>query len=123
MVRDVFALGTVGLALAVAFVVTGCRDNEQLARDIGAEARTAAASRCAAGSADAGHEDDDAEREVCVDRACRAECATKPVAPGFDHACVESCRESGVCATDADCSAGKACVAVAPVVRRCAPKR
>jgi hypothetical protein len=97
-------------------LVSGCQDNEQRARAMGAEARSTVARRC---TADAGSPD---EEEACVSDGCRAECARGDVPRGFDGACRETCRQTGVCATSEDCGEGSECVAVAPVVRRCVKK-
>lgn len=61
--------------------------------------------------------------EKCVHQGCADACAKRTLPHGFEGACVETCRETGVCATSADCGLGHECVAVAPRVRRCESRR
>ena len=104
-------------ALVVAtLALASCRDNEQRARAVGADARSSAAASCAT---NAGGDDRALELDACIDGRCRTACAGHDVASGFASKCVESCRDSGTCNTSADCGAGKDCIAIAPVVRRC----
>lgn len=101
------------LAVLVGPLGMGCQDNEQRARALGSEARDAVSLRCAP---DAGGGDEEA---TCVSELCRAECAKRDVAPGFATVCLDTCRQTAICASSADCGVGKECVAIAPVVRRC----
>lgn len=104
------------LVLVFAALTASCQDNEQRARGMGAEARDAIARACVA---DAGDEDAEA---ACVDQRCRAACEESEVPTGFDVPCLDACRQTGVCATNADCDNGKECVAIAPVFRKCVTK-
>ncbi len=100
--------------LLAGLAAAGCKDNEQRAREIGTEARNAVALAC---DADAGDEDG-----ACTDERCRAECARAEVPTGFAPMCLDECRQTSTCTTTADCAAGRECVAIAPVVRRCVAK-
>ena len=102
------------ILLVLGLATTSCKDNEQRAREMGTEARDTVARAC---DADAG--DDDG---ACTDERCRGECARPDVPRGFGAACLDACRQTGACATSADCGAGRECVAIAPVVRRCVAK-
>jgi hypothetical protein len=105
--------------IALATMLPACRDYEQRARATGARVRDEIATRCAAETAksDAGFEHE--HEETCIDQRCREACAGGDVAKGFAATCVLECRAQATCATDADCTAGLRCIAVAPRVRRC----
>jgi hypothetical protein len=114
-----------------------CKDHDQQAREVGEAARAEVARRC---GADAGPDGGVAESpgaptlapdipgldssfgaEACAHQACSSACAAYAETVTFHRACIAACVANTECATDADCSTGLRCVAIAPRVRRCSP--
>lgn len=109
------------LAIALAALgpvvgLVGCRDYEQRARASGESLRAQVARACE--KLDGGVE----LVEACVAEGCRASCGEAGVAKGFFGTCVAACEANAECTTDRDCAEGLRCNAIAPRVRRCAPR-
>ena len=107
------------LLLLVA-AAAGCQDAEQRARNLGREARREAGRACPQ-DADAGDELPATTfgRDACLVQACEAPCVAAG-APSFQRVCLDVCAARGGCDRDEDCAVGHRCVAIAPVLRRCA---
>jgi hypothetical protein len=108
------------LLLLAAAVTAGCQDYEQRARALGREARREAGRACPE-DADAGAEAPATAfgLDACRVQACEAPCAAAG-APSFQRVCLDVCAARGGCDRDEDCAPGLRCVAIAPVLRRCA---
>ncbi len=98
--------------------VTGCQDFNQRAQGLGREARREAQAACP-------HDDGNAPPatafaiDACLVHACEAPCVNAG-APSFQRVCSDVCAARVGCDRDEDCAAGLRCVAIAPVLRRCA---
>ena len=95
----------------------GCQDFDQRAHALGREARPAAQSACPRD--DGGTSEEALGADACLARACEAPC-TKAGALAFQRVCIDVCTARGGCDRDDDCGPGLRCVAIAPVLRRCA---
>ena len=113
---------SVTAALLFVAAAAGCQDYEQRARTLGREARREAGRACPQ-DADAGAGKGTSEaafgRDACLVQACEAPCS-RAGAPSFQRMCQDICAARGGCDRDEDCDPGLRCVAIAPVLRRCA---
>ena len=106
---------------ALAACAAGCQTLEQRATAQGIGARTDVARACEPAKAAGAIADGGAEGEAaCRARACAVACADAGTSP-LQQTCAAACDGTGRCTRDDDCAAGLRCVAIAPVVRRCAP--
>jgi hypothetical protein len=105
--------------LLLAVAAAGCQDAEQRARNLGREARREAGRACPQEAA--GDEAPAATfgLDACLVQACEAPCAAAGAA-SFQRVCRDVCAARGGCDRDEDCAVGHRCVAIAPVLRRCA---
>src|SRR5258708_10227478 len=101
--------------LALAFGCTGCRTREDAARRAGREGAVALGLACPGDGGDEG------DRDPCRVLACRERCASFADSVQLSEACTSKCLGQGTCDSDADCTAGLACVVIAPRLRRCEP--
>ena len=113
---------SVTAALVLLAAAAGCQDYDQRARTLGREARREAGRACPQG-ADAGAGEGAPAAafglDACLVQACEAPCA-RAGAPSFQRVCQDICAARGGCDRDEDCDPGLRCVAIAPVLRRCA---
>lgn len=98
-------------------LLAACRDYDQRARALGREAHHEAERACP--QTDAGAPESAFGSDACLTHACEAPC-TKAGAPSFQRVCLDICAARGGCDRDEDCDPGLRCVAIAPVLRRCA---
>jgi hypothetical protein len=98
--------------IIVALVVTtalGCRTREDAAHKMGRESALVAAESCA----------DAAARETCHESNCHDRCASFSDSTHLAETCLAKCMGRGTCNSDLDCDPWRACVMIAPRLRRC----
>ena len=99
------------IAAMIAMSGLGCRTREDAALNVARESALAAAEHCA------GTEVDACRASICHDR-----CAEFSDSSYLTETCFTRCMGRGTCHSDLDCDPARACVMIAPRLRRCEPR-